>query len=131
SAVKDEGTDLGEIEPALRPAAEAVGSDELVALPPLDARGSRGEPSPGEDERQAGAEVVRGRQGVGERIPERQLYRCFFAPLSERGHCAPTVAWPVAKVIPALRRIAGRNAGESKVVLAGLRSEARSATVST
>jgi hypothetical protein len=38
--------------------------------------------------------------------------------------CAPT------EVIPALRRIAGRAAAESKVVLAGLRSGVSSATVS-
>ena len=72
--------------------------------------------------------------GYSDRPPENPLQglleRCLDG-LGERGHCVRTVARPRSKVIPAFRRIAGRRSGDLKVVLAGLRSDPGSATVTT
>jgi hypothetical protein len=129
-AVEDECTDRAQVEPAPPPAPEPVGRDEFVALPPLDASCAGREARAGQDARQSRTEIEGGCQVEDEGVVERRACRCFER-LSKRGHCAPTVARHITEVIPALRRVAGRRTGESTVVLAALRSRARSATVKT
>jgi hypothetical protein len=130
SAEEDEGAERAQVESATPSAPEPIGGDELVALPPLDARRSRRTPCPGKDVRQARAEIEGARQVDDEGVIERRDRRCFDR-LSERGHCARTVACRSLRVIPALHPVAGRRAGESTVVLAALRGAVRSATVRT
>src|SRR5262249_3167961 len=75
AALKDERTELSEIELAPLPRSEAGGGDELLALPPLDPRRAGSEACHRQDAGQPGAEIGRGCELEGELVAERQARR--------------------------------------------------------